>query len=136
MAVSNIKASFPVSVEEVWNIVTSNENYLWRSDLSRIEVIDSGKTFIEYTKDNYSTRFMITVFEPYKRYEFDMENSNMKGHWTGMFSYENGKTTISFTEEVNAKKFFMKPFVKMYLKKQQETYVKDLEKEIENNSKN
>lgn len=130
MAVSNIKASFPVSVEVVWNIVTSNENYSWRSDISRIDVIDSGRTFIEYTKDNYSTRFMITAFEPYKRYEFDMENSNIKGHWTGVFTCENGKTTISFTEDVTAKSFLMKPFVKMYLKKQQETYVKDLERAI------
>ena len=37
--------------------------------------------FIEYTKEGYPTTFTITAVEPYKRWEFDMENSNMKGHW-------------------------------------------------------
>ena len=38
MAISNIKAVFPSSVKNVWNVVTSLENYQWRSDLSRIEI--------------------------------------------------------------------------------------------------
>lgn len=32
------------------------------------------------------TTFTVTVNEPYKRWEFDMENGNMKGHWTGVFT--------------------------------------------------
>lgn len=59
-----------------------------------------------------------------------MENSNMRGHWIGIFSYENGKTTIDFTEDVYVKKVIMKPFVGMYLKKQQATYVSDLKKAV------
>lgn len=43
-----------------------------------------------------------------------MENENIKGHWAGVFSYSGGQTTIDFTEDVTAKKFFMKPFVKSY----------------------
>ena len=66
------------SVELVLDI----ENYAaWRSDLSKTEVI-SDKQFIEYTKDGYPTTFTVTVVDPYRRWEFDMENSNMKGHWT------------------------------------------------------
>lgn len=38
MAISKVKASFWAGVQEVWNIVTSLENYQWRSDLSRIEI--------------------------------------------------------------------------------------------------
>ena len=127
MAISNIKAVFPSSVKNVWNVVTSLENYQWRSDLSRIE-IKGEKQFIEYTKDGYATTFTITAMEPCKRWEFDMENSNMKGHWTGIFTETDGQTEIDFTEEVTAKKFFMKPFVKSFLKKQQELYVSDLRK--------
>ncbi len=127
MAISNIKAVFPSSVKNVWNVVTSLENYQWRSDLSRIE-IKGEKQFIEYTKDGYATTFTITAMEPCKRWEFDMENSNMKGHWTGIFIETDGQTEIDFTEEVTAKKFFMKPFVKSFLKKQQELYVSDLRK--------
>lgn len=129
MAISNIKAVLPSNVENVWNIVTSLESYQWRSDLSKIEVI-SETEFVEYTKDGYATTFTITNVEPYKRWEFDMENGNMKGHWTGIFTDIDGKTEIDFTERVIAKKFFMKPFVKAFLKKQQELYVSDLRKAL------
>ena len=113
MAVSNIKAAFESNIQEVWEIVTSLENYSWRSDLSKIEKINENE-FIEL----------------YKLWEFDMENSNMKGHWTGVFSEKNGRTEIDFTEEVVAKKIIMKPFVKSYLKKQQKLYVADLKKAL------
>lgn len=82
MARSNIKAVFANDVQTVWNIVTDVKNYIWRTDLSKTEII-SDKQFIEYTKDGYATTFTTTLFEPYKRWEFDMENGNMKGHWIG-----------------------------------------------------
>ena len=135
MAVSKIRAEFVKDVKKVWDIATSLENYSWRSDISKIEVADAGKKFVEVTKDGYRTEFRITALEQCKRYEFDMENDNMAGHWTGIFSYENGVTTIDFTEDVTAKKAFMKPFVKMYLKKQQNTYINDLRKVLEQGTK-
>ncbi len=130
MAVANIKAVFSCEVEKIFQIVTSLTDYAWRSDISKIEILESGKEFVEYTKDGYATRFKITVFEPCQQYEFDMENENMKGHWIGVFSYSDGKTMIDFTENVTAKKLIMKPFVKSYLKKQQKAYVSDLKKEV------
>ncbi len=126
MAVSKIRAEFCCEAEKLWNIVTSLDDFSWRSDIDKIVVLEAGKQFEEYTRDGYVTKFTITVFEYCKRYEFDMENSNMEGHWTGIFSYENGKTMIDFTEEVIAKKFFMKPFLGGYLKKQQAQYIRDL----------
>lgn len=130
MAISNMKALFQSDIKKVWDIVTSLEEYQWRSDLSKIEILNE-KQFIEYTKDGFATKFMITVCEPYKRWEFDMENSNMKGHWVGIFAEKNGQTEIDFTEEVSAKKLIMKPFVKSFLKKQQERYVSDLRKALQ-----
>ncbi len=129
MAISNIKAFFPYNIQNVWNLVTSLENYQWRSDLNKIELINE-KRFIEYNRNGYATTFTITLTEPYKRWEFDMENTNMKGHWTGVFTEVDGQTEIAFTEEVTAKKIFMKPFVKVFLKKQQEQYVSDLRKAL------
>lgn len=129
MAISNIKAAFPYKVEHVWDTVTSLENYQWRSDLSKIEVI-SRTQFIEYTKEGYPTTFTVTVCEPCKCWEFDMDNSNMKGHWIGTFSETDGQTEIDFTEEVTAKKLYMKPFIKAFLKKQQALYVSDLRKAL------
>lgn len=131
MAVSNIKAEFTCEAEKVWEVVTSLEQYSWRRDLGRIEVLKEGEQFIEYTKDGYATTFTITAFEPCQRYEFDMENSNMQGHWVGILTEQDGKTSIDFTEDVTAKKWFMKPFVRGYLKKQQAAYVADLQKALE-----
>ena len=129
MAVSTIKVIFSCDIKKVWETVTSLENYSWRSDLSRIEILNE-KQFVEYTKDGYSTSFTVTVSEPCRRWEFDMENDNIKGHWVGVFSQKGDETEIEFTEDVTAKKFFMKPFVKAYLKKQQSRYVADLEKAL------
>ena len=130
MAIANIKATFHCDLEKVWNTVTSLESYSWRSDLTKIEVLEAGKKFAEHTKDGYSTTFTITLFEPMKRYEFDMDNENMHGHWVGLFSYGNEETTIDFTEDVTAKKLLLKPFVGAYLKKQQAAYVADLKKAL------
>lgn len=129
MAISEIKAVFSASVQDVWDIVTSLENYQWRTDLDKIEKLNE-KQFVEYTKDGFSTTFTITVSEPYKRWEFDIENSNMKGHWTGIFAEKDGQAEIIFTEDVIAKKAIMKPFVKAFLKKQQTQYVSDLKKAL------
>ena len=130
MAVSNIKVELQSDVQNVWDIVTSLEHYEWRSDLSRIEIINETQ-FVEYTKDGYATTFTITSSEPLERWEFDMENSNMQGHWTGIFSAKGEKTEIDFTEEATVKKFFLKPFVRAFLKKQQEQYVSDLRKRLQ-----
>lgn len=133
MAISNVKATLQVDIERVWEIVTSLYDYSWRSDLSKIEILEYGKKFIEYTRSGYATTFTITTFEPMKRYEFDMENDNMSGHWIGLFSKIDGKTEISFTENIIPKKWIMKPFVGMYLKKQQDTYISDLRKAASGN---
>ena len=128
MVTSNIKALIPSELRQVWDFVLDIENYTaWRSDLSKTEVI-SDEQFIEYTKDGYPTTFTVTLVEPHRRWEFDMENSNMKGHWIGIFTARGDKTEIDFTEQVEAKKLLMKPFVKSYLKKQQAQFVADMMK--------
>lgn len=129
MTTSNIKAVFRNNVREVWDIVTSLEKYQWRSDLSKIEIVNE-KQFIEYTKDGFATYFTITASEPFKRWEFDMQNSNMHGHWVGIFTENDGQTEIDFTESVTAKKLIMKPFVKAFLKKQQKLYIEDLKRAL------
>lgn len=130
MANSNIKDRIPCNIHQVWEVVTTVEQYhTWRSDLCKTEIV-SDKQFIEYTKEGYPTIFTITVTEPYKRWEFDMENSNMKGHWVGLFIFRDDETEIDFTEDVTAKKIFMKPFVKLYLKRQQAQFIADLKKAL------
>lgn len=64
------------------------------------------KQFIEYTKDNYPTTFTVTAAEPYKRWEFDMENTRMNGHWVGTFVAKGDETEVEFTEHITVKKSF------------------------------
>lgn len=129
MAVATIRAEFSTDLQKVWKTVTSLENWSWRSDLSKIEVLDDTR-FVEYTKDGYATMFTVTAVEPYQRWEFDVENDNIRGHWTGVFTRSGEKTEVDFTEEVQAKKVLMKPFVKAYLRKQQAQYIADLKKAL------
>ena len=145
MTTSNIKALISGELQKVWELVLDIENYsAWRSDLSKTEVISdkqfieytkdgytiSDKQFIEYTKDGYTTTFTVTFVEPYRQWEFDIENSNMTGHWTGIFTAKGDETEIDFTERVEAKKWLLKPFVKLYLKKQQAQFVADIRKAL------
>ncbi|OUN90643.1 SRPBCC family protein [Blautia sp. An46] len=129
MAVSNIKTVLSADISKVWDVVTDVENYSWRSDLSRTELLGKNQ-FVEYTKEGYPTTFTITSSVPYERWEFDMENSNMKGHWVGIFIPKEGKTEIEFTENVTVKKIFLRPFIKRYLRRQQALFVADLEKAL------
>lgn len=36
----NIKREFNCDIEKLWNIITDNTKYSWRSDLSKIEMTD------------------------------------------------------------------------------------------------
>ena len=41
MATSKVTAHFPCPVERVWQTVTDLTHTAWRSDLNRVEVLDS-----------------------------------------------------------------------------------------------
>lgn len=130
MIKSNIKKIFNFDIEKIWNIVTDNSNYFWRSDLSNIEVID-GTHFVEYTKKNYPTYFTITSKIELKEYRFDLENTNIKGIWTGLFNKKlDGSVELDFTEEIETDNIIMKILAKPYLKSQQKRYMRDLEKAL------
>lgn len=129
MAISTVNAEFQCDVERIWDIVTSLSNYSWRSDLDRIEILSENK-FVEYSKDGFATTFTVTANERCRRWEFDLDNANISGHWTGVFTQNSGKTVIEFTEDVTAKKVIMKPLVKGFLKKQQARYIEDLKKAL------
>ncbi len=126
MISSQIRAILPYDLSAVWRAVTDIKNYgAWRSDLSHVEV--KGKQqFIEYTKSGYATNFVTTQIDSLKQWEFDLENGNMRGHWIGIFQQKGSGTEVIFTEYVTIKKFFLKPFVKLYLKRQQKQFLLDL----------
>ena len=125
MVTATVGAFLPYSPSRVWQLVTAVEDYAWRSDLERTEVLEGGR-FVEYAKGGYATAFTTTLLQPCRRWEFDLENSNLRGHWAGTFSARPGGTVLCFTETVSVKRPFLKPFVKTYLKRQQRRFLKDL----------
>lgn len=130
MTKSNIKKEFNCDIERLWRIVTDNSDWHWRSDLSKIEIIDD-RHFIEYTKNNFPTYFTITSKINLKEYKFVFENTNIKGKWTGVFrKSDSGKVLLDFTEEIETNNIIMKLSAKPYLRNQQRRYMMDLEREL------
>lgn len=130
MKKATIRAVFKADIRRVWEVVTNNNNYKWRSDISKIDVSEDGNSFIEYTKSNFPTKFTIVLKKPYEKYQFDMTNKNIIGHWKGTFKTVNEGTEVEFTEEVSVNNAIMNLFAGLYLKKQQSLYISDLRREL------
>ncbi len=130
MASVNIKASFQCPVQKVWQTVVSLTNYSWRRNIDQIEIIKSGKKYVEHTKKGKMTTFRITGRETCRRYELSMEGKHMKGRWIMLFSSEGQGTTLDFTADITAK-WYMKPFAGFLTKRWQKAYVEDLKKTVE-----
>ena len=54
----------------------------------------------------------------------------MSGSWEGVFEAAEGGTRLTCTETVNAKRWWMRPVVPGYLKRQQKLYPDDLRREL------
>lgn len=115
MPTSKVTVCFPCSVGQVWQTVTDLTRTAWRSDLARVEVVDETH-FIEHTQSGYAINFTITACELPRRWVFTMENGNMSGSWEGVFEEAEGGARLTCTETVNAKRWWMRPFVPCYLK--------------------
>ena len=87
------------NIKNIWKIITDNEHYSWRSDISEIKIIEPHHKFIEVSKNGIQTVFTITAIKPYSLYEFDMENKYFREYWIGHFHELSEKETkILFTE--------------------------------------
>ena len=129
MATSKVTVHFPCPVEQVWQVVTDLSQTTWRSDLAQVAVLDDAH-FVEHTKSGYATNFSVTACEPLRYWAFTMENDNMSGSWEGIFEAAEGGTQLTCTETVSAKRWWMRPFVPGYLKRQQKLYLDDLREEL------
>ena len=129
MAIANIKVTLLCPIEKVWDKVTDLNDFIWRSDLINIRIIDEN-TFVEISKAGIETYFKVIECIKNQRWSFEIENKNIKGTWTGKFYSHGDKTTLDFTENIMSKKIIFKPFVGSYLRKQQKLYFKDLKKAL------
>ena len=129
MPTSRVTVEFPCPVERVWQVVTDLSHTTWRSDLKRVEVLDEAH-FVEYSKSGYATHFAVTAWEPPHFWAFTMGNGNMSGSWEGIFEAAEGGTRLHCIETVNARRWWLRPFVPGYLKRQQKRYLDDLRREL------
>ena len=125
MATSNMKVTILCPIEIVWDTVTNLKDFSWRSDLKDVKIIDEHN-FIEIAKNGIETYFRITECIKYQSWIFEIDNKNIKGTWIGKFYSKGDKTILDFTENVISKKIIFKPFISLYLKRQQRIYFKDL----------
>ena len=125
MTTSNMKVTILCPIEIVWDTVTNLKDFSWRSDLKDVKIIDEHN-FIEIAKNGIETYFRITECIKYQSWIFEIENKNIKGTWVGKFFSKGDKTILDFTENVISKKLIFKPFISLYLKRQQRIYFKDL----------
>lgn len=119
-------AEFTSPVSRVWDLVTDNAHTSWRSDVHRVEAQGDGSRFTEYTKGGFATEFVVTEKQPCRRYGFDLENPNLRGHWSGEFTERAGGSRLKFTETLTVRRFPMTLLAKPYLLRQQRRYVRDL----------
>jgi hypothetical protein len=122
------------NIKTIWDIVVNNNDYDWRSDIKKIEIIDNGN-WIEFYDigGKYFTKFTLKEKEEYLLYSFDMENKNYYGTWVGKFVEINKQETkLKFTETIYIRNKVMNIFVKLFwnLGKIQERYFDDLIKKL------
>lgn len=129
MATSNMKVTILCPIEIVWDTVTNLNDFSWRSDLKAVKIIDEHN-FIEIAKNGIETYFRITECIKYQSWIFEIENKNIKGTWIGKFYAEGDKTILDFTENIVSKKSILKPFISLYLKRQQKIYFRDLKAKL------
>lgn len=121
MIQSEMRIEVNCDIYKIWSVITNNKDFSWRSDLSRIKIIDDTR-FIEYTKKGYPTAFTILSKIECREYHFRMKNTNLDGEWFGCLqSLSNGNVELKPTEKIEVKHFIMRLFAKRYLRHQQKT---------------
>lgn len=123
------KTFFQTDLDILWNIITDNHNYSWRSDIKEIKIINDRK-FVEVCNDGIETEFVIITKDKNKKYEIDFENTNIKGHWVGLFHLTTQGVELDMVEDVEAKKTYIKPFIQSSLKKKREHYLEDIRRAV------
>ena len=130
---SQMAARFSSPLEAVWEAVTDNTDFSWRSDLDHIDARPDGVTFVEYPTKGSETVFTITEKQPGRLYAFHMEHAMFTGEWTGEFSKtEEGGTEAVFTERLTIRNpaVWLLSYLLMDLRWMQETYIRDLRRKL------
>lgn len=118
---------FKSNVNEVFKVISNLNDCSWRSDLSRVEQLDHNN-FVEYDRKHRETKILITDFRENIQFDYDVENSNYRGHWGGQFApLPDGGCRMYLTFDFESHSLFGK-FNRV--DKFVERYIEDLKKEL------
>lgn len=123
--------------ETVYNIVTDNDNWSYRSSIKELHIVDrNGGTekWVETSADGATIDFATREKIPYSFYSFDMESKLFKGYWTADIKEIAGsKTLFTATEYIQVKNPVIKVLSYLFfdIKKLMADYQNDLMLEIE-----
>jgi len=122
---------FDAPVEKVYNIVTNNLDWKYRTSLDDLKIIESnnGVDIWDETSNGYTIRFKTMEKKPCKFYSFEMESNHFTGYWFAEFeTVEKGKMRFSATESIEYKNPFIRTLAYIFMNLDQfmETYQSDL----------
>lgn len=118
------KETFNASPDVIWGYLTDLENQSWRKNINYIETLPDGSRFTEHTVNDGDVNYNVQNSEPYKLYEVDFENENMRGTWKGILSEtQSGGCSLRITVAAEAKRSVYKPYMKAFAKKQMKDHM-------------
>lgn len=132
------ETEYDASVEKVFNTVTNNRDWKYRTSLDDLKIIESRgdiEIWDEFSGGNV-IRFTVKDKKPYSVYSFEMESKLFKGYWIAEFeSVSNEKTRFKATESIEYRYPFIKviAFAFMNLDNYMETYQNELRNKLGNN---
>lgn len=118
---------FKSDVATVFKVITNLNDCSWRSDLAHVKQIGDNR-FIEYDRKQRETKILVTDLRKNIQFDYDVENSNYQGHWSGQFApLDNGGCRMYLTFDFEAHSILGK-FVRV--DKFEERFIEDLKKEL------
>lgn len=123
-------------VDVVFDIVTNNQEWHYRSSLDDLEIIRTQGDIEEWeeTTNDVTIRFKTLEKRPHSFYSFEMDSKMFTGEFRATFEpMEGGKTLFTATEKIEYKNLFYRlvGYAFMDLNKFMTTYQEELTARIE-----
>ncbi len=117
----------------IWKTLTNIKDYpSWRKDIKEVRILSENQ-FQEIDRNGFITTFTTTLLENNTRWEFDIDNSNISGHWIGIIKDINGKTGLTLIEEIQSKKKIPVFLQKLYISHQQKLFMQNIKNSYKKN---
>lgn len=124
-------------IEKVYNTVTNNRDWKYRTSLDDLKIIETNGDFEiwEEISRGITIQFKTTEKRPFTFYSFEMDSKIFQGNFFAEFeTFENDKTCFTATETIEYKNLLLRVigYILMDLEKLMEIYQNELRNELEN----